>query len=169
MPAITIEKATFAAGCFWGVEHIFNKHFKDIGIVTRVGYIGGELDNPSYALVKTGTTNHAEACEITYDPSKVSYETLVEFFYKLHDPTTANFQGPDIGTQYRSGIFYHNDEQKAIAERVTVQVKDKHYPNDTIVTTIEPATTFYNAEDYHQLYLQNNPEGYACPTHYLRW
>lgn len=84
MPAITIEKATFAAGCFWGVEHIFNKHFKDIGIVTKVGYIGGELDNPNYALVKTGTTNHAEACEITYDPSKVSYETLTEFFYKLH-------------------------------------------------------------------------------------
>lgn len=84
MPAITIEKATFAAGCFWGVEHIFNKHFKDIGIVTKVGYIGGELDNPNYALVKTGITNHAEACEITYDPSKVSYETLTEFFYKLH-------------------------------------------------------------------------------------
>lgn len=85
------------------------------------------------------------------------------------DPTTANFQGPDVGTQYRSGIFYHNDQQKAIAERVTKRVQEKHYPKDTIVTTIEPATTFYNAEDYHQLYLQNNPEGYACPTHYLRW
>lgn len=84
MPAITIEKATFAAGCFWGVEHIFNKHFKNIGIQTKVGYIGGELDNPNYIQVKTGTTMHAEACEITFDPSKVSFETLTEFFYKLH-------------------------------------------------------------------------------------
>ncbi|KAI9363814.1 hypothetical protein BD770DRAFT_199455 [Pilaira anomala] len=161
MPAITTEKATFAAGCFWGVEHIFNKHFKDIGIQTKVGYIGGELDNPNYIQVKTGTTMHAEACEITFDPSKVSFETLTEFFYKLHDPTTANFQGPDVGTQYRSGIFYHNEQQKAIAEKVTKQVQEKHYPNATIVTEITPATTFFNAEDYHQLYLENNPEGYA--------
>ncbi|KAG2202539.1 hypothetical protein INT47_012533 [Mucor saturninus] len=169
MSAITTEKATFAAGCFWGVEHIYNKHFKDLGILTTVGYIGGEVENPNYPQVKTGKTNHAEACQITFDPSKVSYETLTEFFYKMHDPTTANYQGPDVGTQYRSAIFYHGPEQKAIAERVTKQVQEKHYPDTPIVTEIVPATTYYNAEDYHQLYLENNPEGYACPTHYLRW
>ncbi|KAG1053458.1 hypothetical protein G6F43_004460 [Rhizopus delemar] len=169
MPASTVEKATFAAGCFWGVEHIFNKHLKKDGITTRVGYIGGDLADPNYQQVKTGSTNHAEACEVTFDPSKISYEVLVEFFYKLHDPTTENYQGPDVGSQYRSAIFYHSEEQKAIAEKVTKEVQEKHYPNATIVTRIEPATTFYNAEEYHQFYLDKNPEGYACPTHYLRW
>lgn len=171
MPSATTEKATFAAGCFWGVEHIFNKHFKDQGILsTKVGYIGGELIDPNYKEVKTGTTNHAEACEIIFDPSKVSYETLTEFFYKMHDPTTLNEQGPeDIGTQYRSAIFYHSDAQKAIAEKVTQEVQAKHYSTTPIVTEITAASKFYDAEDYHQLYLANNPEGYACPTHYLRW
>ncbi|KAK4514714.1 40S ribosomal protein S20 [Mucor velutinosus] len=165
------EKATFGAGCFWGTEHIFNKHFKNAGIIsTKVGFMGGELDNPSYKQVKTGTTNHAEVCEIIFDPTQVSFERLVDFFYSMHDPTTLNEQGPeDIGTQYRSAIFYHSDEQKAIAERVTKQVQEKHLPNTPIVTTLEPATTFFDAEDYHQFYLENNPDGYACPTHYLRW
>ncbi|KAI8357845.1 hypothetical protein EDC96DRAFT_243222 [Choanephora cucurbitarum] len=165
-----LDKATFAAGCFWGVEHIFNKYFKELGIVTRVGYMGGELEDPTYKQVKTGTTNHAEVCEILFDPSKVSFETLVEFFYKMHDPTTLNAQGPeDIGTQYRSAIFYHTDEQKSIAEKVTKEVQEKHYPETKIVTEITPAAKFYNAEEYHQFYLEKNPEGYACPTHYLRW
>jgi peptide-methionine (S)-S-oxide reductase len=180
-------KATFAAGCFWGTEHIFNKHFKDQGITTKVGYIGGDLEAPSYKQVKTGTTQHAEGCEITFDPSKVSFETLTEFFYKMHgnkknttskerniltveiDPTTLNYQGPDIGTQYRSAIFYHDESQKEMAEIVTKKIQEKHYPDAKIVTEIVPATTFYDAEDYHQFYLENNPEGYACPTHYLRW
>ncbi|KAI8375574.1 hypothetical protein BD560DRAFT_433625 [Blakeslea trispora] len=166
----TLEKATFAAGCFWGVEHIYNKHFKELGIETKVGYMGGELEDPTYKQVKTGTTNHAEVCEILFDPSKVSYETLVEFFYKMHDPTTLNAQGPeDIGTQYRSAIFYHNDEQKLIAEKVTKEVQEKHYAETKIVTEITPAAKFYDAEEYHQFYLEKNPEGYACPTHYLRW
>ncbi|KAI7900587.1 uncharacterized protein BX663DRAFT_532250 [Cokeromyces recurvatus] len=161
------EIATFAAGCFWGVEHIYNEHFKDI--ITRVGYMGGNIENPSYKQIKTGTTDHAEVCQISFDPSKVSFETLTEFFYKMHDPTTINAQGPDMGTQYRSVIFYHSPEQKVIAEKVTKEVQEKHYPDAKIVTEIEPATRFYDAEEYHQLYLEKNPEGYACPTHYLRW
>lgn len=163
------EKATFAAGCFWGTEHIYNKHFKDLGIQTKVGYIGGDLDDPNYKQVKTGTTNHAEACEILFDPTKVSFERLTEFFYSMHDPTTVNYQGPDIGTQYRSAIFYHSEEQKEIAERVTKQVQENHFPDTKIVTELTPATKFFDAEEYHQFYLENNPEGYACPTHYLRW
>ncbi|KAI8971861.1 hypothetical protein BDF20DRAFT_838139 [Mycotypha africana] len=192
------EIATFAAGCFWGTEHIFNKHFRDVGIKTRVGYMGGELVNPSYKQVKAGDTNHAEVCQILFDPEKVSFERLVNFFYSMHgkvwasldccciladnllsihhaylsilDPTTLNAQGSeDIGTQYRSTIFYHNDTQKAIAEKVTRFVQEKYLPNQPIVTTFEPATTFYDAEEYHQLYLENNPDGYTCPTHYLRW
>ncbi|KAI9254282.1 hypothetical protein BY458DRAFT_521025 [Sporodiniella umbellata] len=169
MPTVHIEKATFAAGCFWGVEHIINKHLKKEGITTRVGYIGGDLDNPDYQQVKTGSTNHAEACEVTFDPSKISYATLVEFFFKLHDPTTQNAQGPDVGTQYRSAIFCHNHEQKLIAEQVTKSVQEKRYPDSPLATTIETATKFYDAEEYHQYYLDKNPEGYACPTHYLRW
>ncbi|KAI9474237.1 MAG: hypothetical protein EXX96DRAFT_331379 [Benjaminiella poitrasii] len=164
---MTTEIATYAAGCFWGVEHIYNKHFKDIE--TKVGFMGGELENPSYTEVKTGTTKHAEVLQITFDPSKVSYETLTEFFYKMHDPTTVDAQGPDIGNQYRSVIFYHSPEQKAIAEKVTKEVQEKHFPDTKIVTTIEPATKFFDAEEYHQFYLEKNPEGYACPTHYLRW
>ncbi|CDS13536.1 hypothetical protein LRAMOSA05712 [Lichtheimia ramosa] len=164
------DKAIFAAGCFWGVEHIFNKHFKQFGIKTRVGYTGGQLENPEYQQVKKGTTQHAEAVEIVFDPNQVSYETLVEFFYKMHDPTTLNAQGPeDIGTQYRSAIFYLSEEQKQIAEQVTQQVQEAHYKDTPIVTEITPASVFYDAEEYHQFYLEKNPEGYACPTHYLRW
>ncbi|KAI8889110.1 hypothetical protein K501DRAFT_239448 [Backusella circina FSU 941] len=163
------EKATFAAGCFWGVEHIYNKHFKKDGITTQVGYTGGNVDNPDYRKVCSGQTNHAEALEITFDPKKVSYATLVEFFYKMHDPTTVNAQGPDKGTQYRSAIFYHSPEQKKVAEEVTEKVQKEHYKNDKIVTEIIPAGKFYSAEEYHQEYLTKNPHGYECPTHYLRW
>ncbi|KAG0166042.1 Peptide-methionine (S)-S-oxide reductase [Apophysomyces sp. BC1034] len=163
------EKATFAAGCFWGVEHIYNKHFKKDGIQTKVGYTDGSTENPNYKEVCTGSTEHAEALEITFDPNRVSYETLVEFFYKMHDPTTDNYQGPDVGTQYRSAIFYHSPEQKTIAEKVTQEVQEKHYKGKPIVTKIVAAKTFYDAETYHQLYLEKNPEGYECPTHFLRW
>ncbi|ORZ15196.1 reductase [Absidia repens] len=167
--SMTNEKATFAAGCFWGVEHLYNKHFKKNGITTKVGYIGGNVDHPSYRQVCTGTTDHAEALEITFDPAAVSYATLVEFFYCIHDPTTVNAQGPDRGSQYRSAIFYHSEEQKATAEQVTRQVQKDHYKNNKIVTEIVPAGVFYDAETYHQLYLDKNPHGYECPTHYLRW
>ncbi|KAI8997855.1 hypothetical protein BDB01DRAFT_772674 [Pilobolus umbonatus] len=163
------EIATFASGCFWGVEHIFNKYHKKDGIITRVGYIGGNTNDPTYKKVCSGTTNHAEALEITFDPKKVSYETLVEFFYKTHDPTTVNAQGPDVGSQYRSAIFYHSPQQKSIAEKVTAEVQEKHYKGKKIVTEIIPAGTFYDAESYHQNYLELHPDGYQCPTHYVRW
>ncbi|CAG8506864.1 17808_t:CDS:10 [Acaulospora morrowiae] len=166
------EKATFAAGCFWGVEHVFRKHFD---IDTKVGYIGGVTNKPSYNEVCTGNTGHAEALQIQFDPSKISYATLVEFFYKIHDPTTANRQGPDVGTQYRSAIFYHSHQQKEIAEKVTEQVQEKAnketklYTGSKIVTEIVEAGEWYDAEKYHQMYLVNNPDGYECPTHFVRW
>ncbi|KAI8988397.1 hypothetical protein BDF20DRAFT_329643 [Mycotypha africana] len=165
----TTEKATFAAGCFWGVEHIYKKHFGQYGIKTKVGYTGGNTVNPKYREVCSGGTHHAEALEIDFDPQKVPYEALVEFFYKMHDPTTINAQGPDVGTQYRSAIFYHSPEQRAIAEEVTKDVQEKHYKGKKIITQIVPADVFYDAETYHQMYLEKNPNGYECPTHYLRW
>ncbi|GBC08287.1 hypothetical protein RclHR1_00800014 [Rhizophagus clarus] len=168
-----LEKATFAAGCFWGVEHIFKKHFNDIK--TRVGYIGGSTSDPRYREVCSGNTGHAEACQIEFDPAKTSYDTLVEFFYKTHDPTTLNKQGPDVGTQYRSAIFYHSLEQKEIAEKVTGRIQEKLnneknlYSGDKIVTEIIEAGDWYDAEEYHQEYLVKNPSGYECPTHFVRW
>ncbi|CAG8470701.1 10358_t:CDS:2 [Diversispora eburnea] len=170
-----IEKATLAAGCFWGVEHMFQKHFKQFDINTKVGYIGGKTNNPTYKEVCSGKTEHAEALQIQFDPNKVSYETLIEFFYKIHDPTTSNQQGPDKGSQYRSAIFYHSSQQKEIAEKVTQRVKEKlkneHglYSGSKIVTEIIQAGEWYDAEDYHQKYLNKNPFGYECPTHFVRW
>ncbi|KAI7894309.1 uncharacterized protein EV154DRAFT_415305 [Mucor mucedo] len=166
---MSTEKATFAAGCFWGVEHIFLKYFKQDGIKTKVGYIGGDTPNPGYKEVCSGKSNHAEALEITFDPKKVSYATLVDFFYSTHDPTTVNAQGPDRGSQYRSAIFYHSPEQKSIAEKVTAEVQEKHLKGKKIVTEIVPAGVFYDAEAYHQNYLNDNPSGYQCPTHFKRW
>ncbi|RHZ83022.1 hypothetical protein Glove_100g21 [Diversispora epigaea] len=173
---MALEKATFAAGCFWGVEHVFSKNFKNFDVKTKVGYIGGKVENPKYKEVCSGTTDHAEACQILFDPSKVSYATLVEFFYKIHDATTLNQQGPDKGSQYRSAIFYHSEEHRKIAEEVTQKVQEKvknHekkiYVNDKIVTAILEAGEFYDAEEYHQKYLDVNPNGYECPTHYIRW
>ncbi|KAI8390236.1 hypothetical protein BD560DRAFT_380344 [Blakeslea trispora] len=166
---MTTEKATFAAGCFWGVEHIYNKHFKQFDIKCKVGYIGGNTENPNYRQVCSGTTNHAEAVEIDFDPAKVSYASLVEFFYRMHDPTQLNAQGPDRGTQYRSAIFYHSDEQKEVAEKVTAEVQEKHFKGKQIVTELIPAGIFYDAETYHQKYLEKNPTGYECPTHFLHW
>ncbi|GAB5586798.1 tubulin-dependent ATPase kip3 [Umbelopsis nana] len=152
-----MENATFAAGCFWGVEHCFNKHHRQHGINTRVGYCGGDTEHPLYPEVKKDITGHAESIEITFDPTKVEYTELVEFFYKMHDPTTLNYQGPDVGSQYRSVIFYHSNEQKEIAERVTEEIQKKHYPDQKIVTLIVPAAKFWDAEEYHQLYLEKNP------------
>ncbi|KAF9895770.1 Peptide-methionine (S)-S-oxide reductase, partial [Lobosporangium transversale] len=116
-----------------------------------------------------GNTEHAEALQIEYIPSeKINYPLLVEFFYRMHDPTTLNYQGPDRGTQYRSAIFYHSPEQKEIAERVTADIQSKHYQKKKIVTQIAPAATWYDAEEYHQKYLDRNPFGYECPSHFLR-
>ncbi|KAL5525051.1 hypothetical protein ACEPAF_8920 [Sanghuangporus sanghuang] len=171
------ETATFASGCFWGTEHIFLKKYPPAegkGILsTRVGYTGGrdDAENPSYKQVCTGATGHAEAVRIEFDPSKLSYAELVEYFYRTHDPTTVNRQGPDVGTQYRSAIFYHSPEQKSIAEQVTQDVQKQHFDRigEKIATSIEPAKKWYDAEDYHQEYLFKNPTGYQCPTHREHW
>ena len=143
-----MHKAIFAAGCFWGVEH---KFMQLAGILkTQVGYIGGNLNNPSYEQVCTGTTDHAEAIEINYDPAKISYSQLLDCFFSIHDPTQLNRQGVDIGTQYRSEIFYLNKQQKQLAAEYIANHKLKKQ----IVTKVSEATKFYPAEEYHQKYIQ---------------
>jgi peptide-methionine (S)-S-oxide reductase len=145
-----LEKATFAAGCFWGVEAAFRQI---PGVVaTRVGYTGGHTTDPTYERVCSHTTGHAEAVEVTYDPERVSYEQLLDVFWTKHNPTTKNRQGLDIGDQYRSAIFFHSPEQQEIAERTKEAVQAKlHWPRK-VVTEIVPAPEFYEAEDYHQQY-----------------
>ncbi|HUN88652.1 MAG TPA: peptide-methionine (S)-S-oxide reductase MsrA [Terriglobales bacterium] len=144
-----IEKATFGAGCFWGVEARFAE---EPGVTeTAVGYEGGHMANPTYRDVCTDETGHAEVVELDFDPQKTSYEHLVRLFFQLHDPTQLNRQGPDFGTQYRSVIFYHSPEQKATAERVKEEMQKTI--RGTIVTAIEPAGKFNRAEEYHQKYL----------------
>lgn len=158
------ETATLAGGCFWGVEELIRNL---PGVTsTRVGYTGGLTENPRYEDVKTGLTGHAESIEISFDPLKLSYESLLRYFFRLHDPTTKNRQGNDIGTQYRSAIFYHSEEQKKIAEKVRSEVDHSGKWKNPLVTEIVPAKTFYSAEEYHQNYLQKHPNGYTC--HYLR-
>jgi len=147
-----MEKATFAAGCFWGVEAAF-RQIKGVKS-TAVGYIGGRLDNPSYEDVCTNRTGHAEAVEVTFDPLEVSYDALLEVFWENHDPTTLNRQGPDVGTQYRSAIFYHSPAQEAAARASKEKLDKSGRFRRPIVTEITPASTFYRAEDYHQQYLE---------------
>lgn len=158
------SEAVFAAGCFWGVE----KLFKDLkGVVkTEVGYTGGQTLNPTYEEVKTGTTGHAEAISICFDPAQCSYANLLNYFFRLHDPTTRNRQGNDIGTQYRSAIFYGDDNQKKEAEAYISQLEKEGVFPQPIVTEVRPLTTFFSAESYHQDYLEKNPQGYMC--HILR-
>ena len=146
-----LEIATFAAGCFWGVEDAF---MKAKGVKsTKVGYTGGNLTNPTYEDVCTDKTGHAEAIQIKYDPKEISYKELLELFWSIHNPTTKNRQGPDIGTQYRSSIFYHTSEQEKIANQVRQELDDSKFQNK-IVTEIVAASTFYPAEEYHQKYYQ---------------
>ncbi|KAI9742880.1 MAG: Peptide-methionine (S)-S-oxide reductase [Claussenomyces sp. TS43310] len=162
--------ATVAAGCFWGVEHMYRKAFEGKGLYdARVGYIGGDAKNPSYRSVCSGRTGHAEALQVTYDPTQISYRQLLEFFYRMHDPTTLNRQGPDTGSQYRSGIFYHDAEQERTARDLTEQVNARWWKGK-VVTQILPAGQWWDAEDYHQKYLEpgHNPGGYECPSHFLR-
>ncbi len=158
------ETAIFAAGCFWGVEELIRK----IGgvIETQVGYCGGDAESALYSKVKTGATKHAEAVQVVFDSEKISYEQIIEHFFKLHDPTTLNQQGNDVGSQYRSTIFYLNDAQKNSAEKIKSNVENSKKWLKPVVTTIVPATDFFSAEDYHQDYLQKNPNGYTC--HYWR-
>jgi peptide-methionine (S)-S-oxide reductase len=144
------KKAIFAAGCFWGVESNFRK-VKGV-MNTRVGYTGGKFENPSYKAVCSHKTGHAEAIEITFDPSIVSYDELLNVFWSIHDPTTLNRQGPDVGSQYRSAIFYLNDDQREKAERSKAKLEASKRFKNPIVTQIVPASKFWQAEDYHQKY-----------------
>ncbi|KAK9465875.1 peptide methionine sulfoxide reductase MsrA [Lipomyces arxii] len=163
------EVATVAAGCFWGVEHIYRQYFGNgKGLLdARVGYSGGSKENPTYKEVCGADTGHAESLQILFDPKIVSYDTLIDFFFRMHDPTTMNRQGPDRGPQYRSAIFYHSDEQKKTAEEVKQRLQ-KNFYTEKIVTELIPIGVFWDAEQYHQLYLDKNPYGYECPTHFLR-
>jgi peptide-methionine (S)-S-oxide reductase len=148
------ELATFAAGCFWGVEASFRKI---TGVLdTVVGYTGGETENPTYQQVCTHTTGHAEAIQVTYDPAKISYAQLVQAFFDLHDPTTPDRQGPDVGSQYRSAIFYHDEAQKQTAEAVKEELDQSGKYRYPIVTQIVPAVPFYEAEEYHQRYYEKH-------------
>jgi peptide methionine sulfoxide reductase msrA/msrB len=151
-------------GCFWGVEDLF---LKEPGVIeTQVGYTGGQVENPGYEVVKKGTTGHAEAVQILFDPKKTSYEKILNLFFKLHDPTTPNRQGNDIGTQYRSAIFVNSPEQKQIAEKVRLKVEASGAWKKPLTTDVVKAGPFYRAEEYHQKYLVKNPGGYTC--HFVR-
>lgn len=155
---VKFEQATIANGCFWCTEAIFEDIEGVIDVVS--GYSGGEIDNPSYEEVCSGNTGHAECVQITFDPEKIKFEELLDIFWKTHDPTSLNRQGADIGSQYRSVIFYQNDEQKRIAEQSKNAVS-KYYEKP-IVTEIVPLKRFYKAEDYHQDYYKRNPNAAYC-------
>ncbi|MCG8693149.1 MAG: peptide-methionine (S)-S-oxide reductase MsrA [Minwuiales bacterium] len=152
-----MAKATFAAGCFWGVEQTFAE--VDGVTATSVGYTGGVTENPSYEMVCTGQTGHAEAVEVDFDPAKVSYDQLLDVFFEIHDPTTLNRQGPDIGTQYRSAIFFHDAEQEAAAREAKQRAQQSGRFMGDVVTEISPAGPYYLAEDYHQKYVEKRRSG----------
>lgn len=156
------EIATLAGGCFWGMEDLIRKI---PGVIdTEVGYTGGALENPTYEAVSKGSTGHAESIQVRFDPTQVSFEDLLIFFFRMHDPTTLNQQGGDRGTQYRSAIFYHSDSQRESAEKMKNLAGEKW--GKPAVTEIAPAGRFYPAENDHQDYLEKNPGGYTC--HWLR-
>lgn len=159
-----MEKAILAGGCFWGMEDLIRTI---PGIAdTRVGYTGGDFPNPTYKDMTTGKTGHAESIEITFDPAKVTYDQILNSFFQLHDPTTADRQGNDKGSQYRSAIFYLSDDQKKTAQEVIARIDASGKWPGKVVTEVTPASTFYEAEDYHQDYLVKNPGGYTC--HWVR-
>jgi peptide-methionine (S)-S-oxide reductase len=158
-----LEIATFAGGCFWCTEAVFLELDGVKSVVS--GYTGGTIANPTYQQVSTGTTGHAEATQITFDPKKISFGELLEVFFATHDPTTLNRQGNDVGTQYRSEVFYHNDSQKQITENYIAQLASSYTYNSPIVTKISPAPTFYPAENYHQNYYNRNKDQSYC--HYV--
>lgn len=156
----TLEKATFGAGCFWCVEAIYEL-VEGIEHV-EAGYSGGHVDNPTYKEVTSGTTGHAEVARIHFDPEKITFEELLEVLWHTHNPTTLNRQGNDVGPQYRSVIFYHNEEQKAIAEKSLEKTDESDLWEDPIVTKIQPLENYYVAENYHQNYYKNNPNAGYC-------
>lgn len=161
---VKTEIAILAGGCFWGVEDLL-RQMKGV-VKTEVGYTGGHVPNAKYELVKTGKTDHAEAVRIEFDPAVLSYADLLLYFFKLHDPTTPNQQGNDIGTQYRSAIFYLSGEQMETAKVVIERVNKSGAWGKPVMTEIVKASDFYLAEEYHQKYLVKNPGGYTC--HYVR-
>jgi peptide-methionine (S)-S-oxide reductase len=156
----TMETATFGGGCFWCTEAIF-KEVKGVGSVTS-GYSGGEIVNPSYREVCTGRTGHAEVIEIDFDPAIVSFQELLEIFWSTHDPTMLNRQGNDVGTQYRSVVFYHNEQQKETAEKLKKKLNDENIFGKPVVTEISPWKNFFRAEEDHQDYYENNPNQGYC-------
>jgi len=165
------ERAIFAGGCFWGLEELYRKDWGNgKGLLDcRVGYTGGATKAPSYGDVCSGRTGHAESLLIVFDPDRVSYRQLVEYFFKMHDPTTLNRQGADTGTQYRSAVYAENDEQLKIAEEIKQKVGDQWYKGKSISTEIKMATQWYDAEKEHQEYLTvKQKDGYHCPAHYVR-
>lgn len=155
-----LETATLAAGCFWCVEAVFD----DLRGVEDVvsGYSGGHTENPTYRQVCDGTTGHAEVIQIRFDPTEISFKEILQVFFSVHDPTTLNRQGADIGTQYRSAVFYHSDEQKRVAEETIAEVNAERIYDDPIVTEVTPFDKFYVAEDYHQEYFANNANQPYC-------
>jgi peptide-methionine (S)-S-oxide reductase len=157
---VTTEVATLAGGCFWCLEAVYDllKGVKSV----ESGYMGGKVVNPTYQQVCTGMTGHAEVVQVTFDPAEVSFKDILDVFFTIHDPTTLNRQGNDVGTQYRSAIFFHSPEQKAAAEQKIAELNATHLWNNPIVTEVTPAETFYVAEDYHQEYFANNPNQGYC-------
>ncbi len=155
-----METATFGAGCFWCVEAVFQQ-LEGVSSV-KSGYMGGSLPNPTYKQICTGSTGHAEVCQLKYDPEVISFDELLEVFWKTHDPTTLNRQGNDVGTQYRSAVFYHNDDQKQIAESYKKKLNEEKAFRNPVVTEVTAATIFYEAEDYHQDYWAKNPNQGYC-------
>ena len=161
---IKLETATLAGGCFWGMEEILREL---PGVEDPVvGYAGGSTENPKYEDVKSGSTGHAESIEFRFDPAKISYAAILDMFFKMHDPTTPGRQGNDVGSQYRSAIFYHSPAQKAEAEAAKARAQASGLWKRPITTELAPAGKFWTAEDYHQDYLKKHPGGYTC--HYIR-
>lgn len=161
------ETIYLAGGCFWGVEKLYQELY---GVEeTQVGYMGGNIKDPTYKIVSMGLSGHAETVKIVFNNSKISIEKILKFFFSIHDPTQLNRQQNDLGTQYRSVIFYTSDEQGKIAKNVIKQAQDLKIYSNAIVTKVEPATIFYAAEDYHQDYLQKNPDGYTCHFQRREW
>jgi len=158
--AVSLEVTTLAGGCFWCLEAVFREVDGVENVVS--GYTGGTIANPTYEQVCTGKAGHAEAVQVSFDPSKISYREILEIFFSVHDPTTLNRQGADLGTQYRSAIFYHSEQQKAVAEELIAELNKAHLWNKPIVTQIVPLDTFYPAEDYHQRYFSRHPEQAYC-------
>ncbi len=161
---MTTEKAILAGGCFWGMQDLIRKQH---GVLdTRVGYTGGTIQNPTYKDICTGKSGHAESIEITFDPTQTDYRAILEFFFQIHDATTLDRQGNDVGSQYRSEIFYTSDAQKQSAEDIIKDIETAKIFDSPVVTKISPAGLFYEAEENHQDYLEKHPGGYTC--HFIR-